>query len=838
MKKYILNIAIFLILFNNPSLLPQIFLQNRNHFQLENWIFYKGDIHEAERGYRISEEGWEKVTVPHTWNAQDVLTEGNHLYQGIGWYRSRFEIPKEERNLRYFIRFEGVCLVADIYLNGKYLGNHKGGYSAFCFEITEHLRTGELNFVAVKVDNSVQPDVAPSGTDLYPLFGGIYRPVTIFSTSNMCINPMDYASSGVYIHPKSVSDKHADIEVEILLESRFIPVLKTTSPELLPPKGKEGQGLYAEYYTNSDFNGIPKHSRIDTKIDFTYGNGAPFEDMASDNFSAIWTGRFIPEKTGLYKFALKSDDGSRLYIGNERIINHWGDHPATEKWAEIRLQAGNELPLKIEYYEHGSGASIKFGWIFIGDSNHKTNAILQTTVRDGTGEEITFVEEDIVLTDYEKSIYRQMLHINNPHLWDARRDPYLYTLHVTIEDTKGNILDAVEQPLGLRFFEVNQDQGLILNGKPYDLHGVCRHQEWKGLGPALMDKHHEQDIDYIMELGANGVRLAHYQQADKMYSLCDEKGLVVWAEIPNTPIYRTEVPAYLENCKNQLTELIKQNYNHPSILFWGIYNEIQISAADVRELHETAKQLDNVRLTTQADYSQPTERHFVTDVVAWNWYFGWYYDNFEQYTSWFDNLHKEYPELKGGLSEYGAGGCITQQQENPDRPDPTYGKFFPEQYQRRYHEKVWENIKDRKDIWCKFIWNMFDFSWSIARRGDRNFINHKGLMTHDRKVKKDAFYFYKANWSDEPVLYILSKRNNQRTENKIPVSVYTNLDSVALYINNRLISNKKMESGIHKITWQSVKLAAGQNRIKVTGSKASKTYTDECDWMFVAQHKK
>lgn len=837
MKNNNFKLLFLIILLNYTPLFSQNFLQHRNHFQIENWMFYKGDIYRAERGNRISDEGWEKVNVPHTWNAEDVLTKGTHLYQGIGWYRSTFELPKEDQKLRYFLRFEGVCLVADVYLNGKYLGNHKGGYSAFCFEITKHLEIGGTNYVAVKVDNSMQPDVAPSGTELYPLFGGIYRPVTIFSASRMCIDPTDDASSGVYIHPKSISDKLADIEVETLIDSRFVSVVKTTSKELLPPKEKEGQGLYAEYYANAEFNGTPKHTRIDTQINFTYDNGGPFEDMESDNFSAIWTGRFIPEKTGLYKFVLKSDDGSRLYIGDERIINHWGDHPATEKWGEIRLQAGKELPLKIEYYEHGGGAAIKFGWMFIDDSGQKTEAILQTTVKDRAGKEITSAQEDIALTYNEKLKYRQMLQISNPHLWDAKRDPYLYTLQVTLKDKKGNILDAVEQPLGLRFFEVDRDKGLILNGKHYDLYGVCRHQEWEGLGPALTDKHHEQDIEYIMEVGANGVRLAHYQQADKMYSLCDEKGLVVWAEIPNTPVYRAEVPAYLENCKKQLTELIKQNYNHPSILFWGMYNEIPISAADVKVLHETAKQLDPVRLTTQADFTQPVERHFVTDVVAWNWYFGWYYDSFDRYASWFENLHKEYPELKGGLSEYGAGGSITQQKENPERPNPVNGKFFPEQYQRLYHEKVWENIKDRNDIWCKFIWNMFDFSWSIASRGDRDYINHKGLMTHDRKIKKDAFYFYKANWSNEPVLYILSRRNNQRTENEVPVSAYTNLDSVALYVNGILISKKRMESEIHKITWDSVKLTPGSNHISVIGYKGNKTFTDECKWSLINENK-
>jgi len=465
------------------------------------------------------------------------------------------------------------------------------------------------------------------------------------------------------------------------------------------------------------------------------------------------------------------------------------------------------------------------------------NAVLKISVKDQTGKKITSAKEEIALAYEEKSKVIQKFQIDHPHLWDAKRNPYLYTLLVVLEDEEGHVLDAVEQPLGLRYFEVDRDKGLILNGKPYDLYGVCRHQEWEGLGPALTDKHHQQDMDYILELGANGVRLAHYQQADAMYRLCDENGLVVWAEIPNTPTYRAEVPAYLQNCKDQLTELIKQNYNHPSILFWGLYNEIPISAADVKVLHETAKQLDPNRLTTQADYTQPIERHFETDVAAWNWYFGWYYDSFEKYSEWYDQLHKEYPDLKGGLSEYGAGGSITQQKENPDRPEPYNGKFFAEQYQRLYHERVWANIKDRKDIWCKFIWNMFDFSWSNVSRGDRDFINHKGLMTHDRKTKKDAFYFYKANWSDKPVLYILSRRNNQRTESKVPVAIYTNLDSASLYVNEILISKKNMESEIYKISWENIRLIPGRNQISVIGTKGDTTYTDTCVWTFLEKSK-
>jgi beta-galactosidase len=422
------------------------------------------------------------------------------------------------------------------------------------------------------------------------------------------------------------------------------------------------------------------------------------------------------------------------------------------------------------------------------------------------------------------------IHIDNPHLWNARKDPYLYKLNVCVEDPQGTKIDEIDQSMGLRFFEVDRNKGLILNGQPYSLYGVCRHQEWQGFGSALTDKQHEKDIELILELGAHGVRLAHYQQAEKIYSLCDEKGLVVWAEIPNTPAYRAENPAYLQNCGEQLTELIKQNYNHPSIFFWGMYNEISISADDVKTLHQTAKQLDPYRLTTQADFNQVMSRHMVTDVVAWNWYFGWYSDKIDKYKTWYDNLRSKYPNIKGGLSEYGAEGCISQQQEDPCKPNP-YGRFFPEQYQSLYHEEVWRNIKDRDDIWCKFVWNMFDFSWTFAKRGDRDFINHKGLVTHDREIKKDAFYFYKANWSDEPVLYILSRRNVHRTQNNVLVAVYTNLDEIELRVNSKLISKKKMDSDIHKITWENIVLEPGQNQINATGYKGSEKFIDSCEWI-------
>jgi hypothetical protein len=812
------------------SVSSQSFLKHRNHFLLENWKFHKGDIHSAEGQRMGSLDGWQEVTVPHTWNAKDVLTEGDRYYQGVGWYRTSFTIPRDRHPARTFIRFEGVSLTADVFLNGEYLGRHKGGHSSFCFEITPDVAYGEENVLSVKVDNTMQPDVAPSGVYLYPLFGGIYRPVTVFHTADLCVSPLDYASSGVTVRPLRVSEADAEIEVETLVSNRRYTPLQTASPELLPPPGKNGRGLFGEYYDNETFLGTPKHTRIDEEVSFNFGRGGAFADMPADHFSVRWTGRLIPTVSGLYRFVVKSDDGSRLYLDGRLVIDHWGGHAVTERSCEVRVEAGKEIHIVIEYYESGGDASMMFGWKPLDDSTRTAEGMLKTSFIDRERKAVAEDRQRIVMENNAGRSTVQHFRIDRPHLWNGRADPYLYSVNVRLEDAQGNVLDEVDQPCGLRSYRVDKDSGLILNGRAYPLHGVSRHQEWEGLGPALSDKQHERDVDLILELGATGVRLAHYQQADKMYSLCDEHGLMVWAEIPNTPVYRGH-PDYLQNCREQLTELIRQNINHPAILFWGLYNEIDIPVADLKSLHDTAKRLDPHRLTTQADNTQVGEKHFVTDVAAWNWYFGWYYGQFGEYAPWFDRLHRDHPLLIAGLSEYGAGGCISQQQENPARPDANIGRFFPEQYQRLYHEKVWSEIKHRKDVWCKFVWNLADFSWTTVRRGDRDFINHKGLITHDRKVKKDAFYFYKANWSDEPVLYLLSRRNVDRTKSPVPVEVYTNLDAVELYINGMFVSRKKMESDIHKVSWDKVPLIPGRNRIDVVAHQGDKTYTDACQWI-------
>jgi len=496
-------------------------------------------------------------------------------------------------------------LVSEVYFNGKYLGTYKGGYSAFIFEITPYIRNGEKNYLSVKLNNATQLDVAPSGTYLYPIFGGIYRPVTIFSTNDICISPLDYASCGSYITVDSLSKNIANLNIKTLINYRSFPIVQTKSDELLRPSGKKGAGLYGKYYSNSDFKGKPIHSRVDEEVRFNYGYSAPFEDMPVDGFSILWTGRFIPGNSGIYHFILKSDDGSRLYFNGKKAIDNWGAHAAWEKSYDTTLDAGKEVLVRIEYNELGGEASVMFGWTYQKKDDARAKAFLSAEIIDSSGKVVATDKSEISIKNDSEIQEYQKLQINNPQLWDAKRNPYLYTVKMSLIDINGKLIDQLEQPLGIRYYKVDRDSGLILNGKPFHLYGVCRHQEWEGKGPALTDKEHEKDFELIKEMGANGIRFAHYQQADIMYRLCDQNGLVAWAEIPNTPAYRGNIPGYLENCKYQLTELIKQNYNHPSILFWGLYNEIDIPAADVKALNETAKSIDKSRLTTQADNAQP-----------------------------------------------------------------------------------------------------------------------------------------------------------------------------------------------------------------------------------------
>ncbi len=372
--------------------------------------------------------------------------------------------------------------------------------------------------------------------------------------------------------------------------------------------------------------------------------------------------------------------------------------------------------------------------------------------------------------------------IENAHLWNGKKDPFLYGIEAKLLKD-GEAIDTVSTRFGCRYFSVDPERGFILNGKEYPLRGVSRHQDYPGKGNALSIEDHKRDIDLILEVGANTIRLAHYQHAQEFYDLCDEAGLVIWAEIPY--ISRHMHDGY-DNTISQMTELVAQNYNHASICFWGLSNEITIAGADDphliknhKDLNDLVHKMDPIRLTTIATVtmcSMDNEYVHISDVLSYNHYFGWYGGSTEMNGEWFDDFHKKYPKKAIGLSEYGCEAL------NWHTSEPTQGDYT-EEYQAYYHEELIKQIAERPYIWATHVWNMFDFAADARAEGGENGMNHKGLMTFDRQYKKDAFYAYKAWLSDEKVLHICSKRYIDRVEDVTKVTVYSNCDEVELFAN-------------------------------------------------------
>lgn len=379
--------------------------------------------------------------------------------------------------------------------------------------------------------------------------------------------------------------------------------------------------------------------------------------------------------------------------------------------------------------------------------------------------------------------------IDNPHLWNGVADPYLYNAVAELV-VDGKVVDRVESRFGIRSFKVDPQKGFILNGKPYPLRGVSRHQDRPGIGNALLPEHHREDIELICEMGANTIRLAHYQHAQYFYDLCDEKGLVVWAEIP---YISSHLEKGVENTKTQMTELIAQNYNHPCIVTWGLSNEITMSGASPavvenhKMLNDLVHSMDKTRPTTEAVVtmcSMDNEYVHISDIVSYNHYFGWYGGNVNMYGPWFDKFHEKYPNKAIGISEYGCEAL------NWHATDIVQGDYT-EEYQAYYHEELIKQIAVRPYLWATHVWNMFDFAADARAEGGENGMNHKGLVTFDRKYKKDSFYAYQAWLSDKPMLHICSKRYIDRVEDKVKIKVYSNQDEVELFANGESVGVQK-----------------------------------------------
>lgn len=678
----------------NDAMLKFILITLNLLFAFPLFASRKDSLLNSDWKFRFSwqvQKGLERrVDLPHTWNAQDALAGKQDYFRGIGNYRKTLFVDSDLKGKRLFLRFEGANTVTNLFVNQKHVGEHRGGYGAFVFDITDFVDYGKTNELLVRVNNSLQLDVMPLVGD-FNFYGGIYRDVHLVITEPQQISLTDYASSGVYLVQERVTHEAADVKARILLSN---------------------------YGSKSD-----AHLSV-----------------------TLW-------------------DGNKQIVQEEQLI---------------QLLPGINQPYEVK------------------------------------------------------------LHLQKPHLWNGRKDPFCYRAEVLLS-VDGQVKDRVEQPLGLRFYEVDANKGFFLNGQHLPLHGICRHQDRAEVGNALRTMHHDEDMAIILEMGANAMRLAHYPQATYFYDLADKNGLVVWAEIPfiGPGGYEergfVDQSSFRENGKEQLIEMIRQHYNHPSICFWGLFNELKTIGNSpenyIRELNDLAHREDPTRLTTAASFLQPdSPLSRITDLIAWNQYFGWYGGKFADMGTWADNNHAQFPQHKIAVSEYGAGASIYHQQDSIKGGDPA-GWWHPENWQTAYHIGNWKAIAERPFIWGSFIWNLFDFGAAHRTEGDRPGINDKGLVTFDRKVKKDAFYFYKANWNrSDKFVYLANRRNEHPGQSVIDVMAFSNLQEVELIVNGRSLG--KQPASVYSIfEWKQVALKPGENVVELRGIDKKQVYKDRVIFM-------
>ncbi len=586
------------------------------------WTFSK----EATAVPTAIDTKWNFVNLPHCWNAIDGQDGGNDYYRGTAYYAKSFQKMDLPEGEKHFLEINGANASATVYLNGKRLAHHDGGYSTWRVELTDHLQFE--NLLVIEIDNSANETVYPQTAD-FTFYGGLYRDVNIIAVGKSHFDLAYYGAPGIQVTPVMEGDD-ANVEVRAYVTGR-----------------KEGQ---------------------------------------------------------LLRVTILRADGT----------------------------------------------------------------VVATADRQGR-------KADFI--------------IKNAHKWHGRKDPYLYTaVAELVED--GVVLDKVSARFGCRSFRIDPERGFILNGEEYPLRGVSRHQDRWGKGNALSREDHIEDMDLICEVGATTIRLAHYQHDQFFYDLCDERGMVIWAEIP---YISRHMPAGRENTVSQMKELICQNYNHPSIVVWGLSNEITISGSteDLLENHnilnDLCHEMDKTRLTTMAVVSMckiDDPYIQIPDTVSYNHYFGWYGGDTSMNGPWFDKFHETYPNIPIGCSEYGCEAL------NWHTSKPMQGDYT-EEYQAYYHEELIRQLFTRKYMWATHVWNMFDFGADARAEGGENGQNHKGLMTFDRKYKKDSFYAYKAWLNPEPMIHLCGKRYIDRVEDVTKVTVYSNQPAVELFANGQSLGVKE-----------------------------------------------
>lgn len=463
---------------------------------------------------------------------------------------------------------------------------------------------------------------------------------------------------------------------------------------------------------------------------------------------------------------------------------------------------------------------------------------LENAIYTREGKLVKVYRQSFELTPQGVQNYVSDFKISHPHLWQGREDPYLYKVVSRLKQD-GQVIDEVIQPLGLRKYEAVAGKGFFLNGKKYPMYGVTRHQDWWGMGSALTNREHDFDLEQIMEVGATTVRFAHYQQSDYIYSRCDTLGLIIWAEIP---FVNRVTGQEWDNVHQQMRELIRQSFNHPSIYVWGIHNEVYhphgYTAALTQSVHDLCKLEDPDRYTVAVNGYGHAE-HPVngnTDIQGMNRYFGWYEKKIQDIKPWIEKMEKEYPWQRLMLTEYGADANIEHQTELLGDALNWGSDFYPETFQTKTHEYQWGVISQHPYILASYLWNMFDFAVPQWKRGGVDARNMKGLITFDRKIRKDAFYWYKANWSKEPVLYLTQRRNTERERRETSVTVYSNLGTPRVFLNGRELDGvRKGYTDVHYI-FDQVTLAEGRNVLRAVIVSDGKEYTDEIVWNYNGEH--
>jgi beta-galactosidase len=705
------------------------------------WRFIQDDTLTDGAALASDTTGWSSVQLPHTWNEKDASSteqtspKSVGYKRGKGWYRLEFDAPAG--GATQWLQFDGASIVADVWLNGEKLGQHKGAFTAFRFDVTQKLKRGQKNVLLVKADNSAPASdtsltaIAPLSGD-FNMSGGLYRSVSLVSTpSAVHVALDDLGSSGVFARTADLNPGRAKIDVRVKV-------------------------------------------RNDSDADGTYTVQA----------------------------TLLEADGKTVKTATQRRVD---------------VKAGAQV-----------------------------DAVQDMTVA-------------------------------QPHLWQGLADPYLYKLVVEVKDAAGATLDKVVQDFGVRVMSFDVDNGFFLNGKSVPLRGVDMHQDFQGKAWAIGQAETDLSMALIKEIGANTIRLAHYPHAAYTLRQADKLGLVVMAEVPfvnaSSLITRTasgalsctadpETTGFSANARQQLQELIRQQYNHASIGLWSIGNEVttfgsfcgQTDANNnvqglLRSLQSVAKAEDPGRVTTLAQeiarsgnviVPSPVTVSGITDTFSVNRYFLWYYGTDPtQFGQHLDDLHAQNPTQPLGISEYGAGAALTHHTDNPlggrvcsrDTTGSARICYQPEEYADFVHEQSYAAIRSKPYLYGTYVWNMFDFGSGIRHEGDIGATNTKGLVTFDRKTRKDTFYFYKAHWNPEPLTYLAGRRYTERAYPVADVKVYSNGDSVSLKVNGSVVGTLSAAQCPNRVCeFKGVKLQAGANSVVAEGSHGGRTISDGATW--------